>query len=84
MSWTFTTPTITPADNAIDAVCIHGKVYAEGGFCSGINYTGTTPAMWAVWFSDQDVDTFSQSIGLADAVDDKENWRRTDSLTTFD
>ena len=84
MVWTFTNPVVAVAANHIEGVCIQGQEYADGGFCSGIIYKETTPSIWAIWFSDTDMTNFSQSIGFADAVDDIENWRRTDSLTTFD
>ena len=75
MTWSFSGPIVTPADQHIDAACIYGEEYANGGFCSGIKYSDTTPALWAVWFSGEDVKTWTNATGFANAVDDSANWR---------
>ena len=52
MLWTFDTPAVAAADKNIDAVCINGDGYSNGGFCCGIKYTGALspqPEMWARW-----------------------------------
>ena len=54
MVWTFYDPHLIAADGNVDAGCIHGVDYADGGFCVGVKYTNTTPKFWAVWFTDDD------------------------------
>ena len=78
MIWTFSDPRVAVGDTHIDAACIHGPEYANGGVCSGIKYAGSTPALWAIWFSDEDMANWSDSVGFASAVDDNAQWR-TDS-----
>ena len=50
MLWAFdNTELVEDADGAVDAGCISSK-YGGGGFCAGIEYTGTntkTPRAWA-------------------------------------
>ena len=52
MQWAFdTTAIIHTAEDAIDAACISSR-YADGGFCVGIQFKGTSvrsPKLWAVW-----------------------------------
>ena len=70
MIWSFSNPIVDAADDHIDAACIYGEEYADGGFCSGIKYTSTTPAIWAIWFSVEDMTNWTDSVGFASAVDD--------------
>ena len=76
--WNFSGPQVTVSNDAIDAACIHGSEYAGGGFCCGIEYTNTTPSLWAIWFSDDDFDNWTDSVGFASAVDDTAQWRIED------
>ena len=52
MLWLFDTSAVTDtADGAIDAACISSN-YANGGFCAGIKFVGTTTRSeekWAIW-----------------------------------
>ena len=82
MVWTFSNPKV-PADNHhIDSVCIWGETYAGGGFCSGIKYAGFTPALWAIWFTDEDMEQWTQAAGLAGSVDDIAQWRTSETNFT--
>ena len=75
MLWNFSGPKVIAADDHIDAACIYGQEYAKGGFCAGIKYSLISPVMWAIWFSDDDFENWTDTVGFASAVDDTEQWR---------
>ena len=85
MTWTFANPSIAAADGHIDAACIYGADYAQGGFCNGIIYDSSNdPEVWAVWFSTDDFDGWNEAVGFSSSVVDTQNWRLEDGydLTT--
>ena len=85
MLWTFSQPAVTAADKAIDAVCINGDKYSNGGFCCGIKYSGALspqPEMWAKWVAPSEFKDFSASTGFDASVNDKDNWRTKDTSFT--
>ena len=83
MAWTFSGPQVAVDNENIDAACIHGAEYAGGGFCSGIKYYGSVPNFWAIWFSDEDMTNWTDTVGFASAVDDIAQWRTdTSDLTS--
>jgi len=52
MQWLFDTTELRHTnEDAIDAACMYSR-YADGGFCAGIQFKGTSvrsPKLWAVW-----------------------------------
>ena len=79
MTWTFSAPKITVADQNITAACIMGATnYSDGGFCCGIMYVGnfsSQPEIWATWFNYDDYENWTEADGFSETVSDTENWR---------
>ena len=84
---TFIDPTVAYGDGHIDAACIYGNSYAGGGFCTGIKYVSSSvsiqPQIWAVWFTDEQYQNFTNENGFSLGVDDTANWRTEDSNYTI-
>ena len=87
MLWAFDTTTVTKtAEGAIDAACI-SSAYADGGFCVGITWTGTSvlsPKLWANWVQQYRFNGFVSNKELG-GVDDVVDWHTTETtfLTTW-
>lgn len=91
MTWTFSAPKITVADENITAACIMGAGtvgdinYSDGGFCCGIKYVGnfsSQPEIWATWFSYADYIDWTAAEGFSLTVSDTVNWRTESSSFT--
>ena len=86
MKWTFENPAITASANgAIDAACIKDEVFAVGGVCVGLEYTGSvsyTADKWAIWVSVENFANFSANTGLVGEVD-SEKWYVENNVTSF-
>ena len=95
MEWEFTNPVVSQGDQNIDAACIHGydatlhedlMDYAGGGFCCGIKYVGSfssQPEKWAVWFSTEEKDDWTNAFGFSLSHDDTDNWRDEEDSPTY-
>ena len=87
MEWLFDTTTIVHTEeNAIDAACMYSR-YADGGFCVGIQFKGTTvrsPKLWANWVYMHQIDEFISNRELG-GHDDLVDWHtdETGFLTTW-
>jgi len=60
--------------------------YAGGGFCCGIKYVGSfssQPEKWAVWFSTEEKDDWTNAFGFSLSNDDTENWRDEEDSPTY-
>ena len=75
MTWTFSYPTIPSVDGNIDGACIYGKEYVDGGFCCGLTWQRQQTGMTALWFSQKDLEAWTQAVGFSNAVDDTAHWR---------
>ena len=87
MQWSFDTTTVLKtAEGALDAGCV-SSVYADGGFCAGITWTGTsvlTPKLWANWVQQYRFNEFVSNKPLG-GEEDITDWHtdETTFLTTW-
>ena len=87
MQWAFdTTAIVHTAEDAIDAGCISSR-YADGGFCVGIQFKGTSvrsPKLWANWVYQHQFDEFVSNRELG-GENDVSDWHtdETGFLTTW-
>ena len=75
MTWTFIDPSFAREDGNLEAACIYGNIYVNGGFCSGVKMTKTGIEPLAVWFTFNDLEAWTRAIGFSNTVDDSPQWR---------
>ena len=87
MKWSFDTTTVLKtAEGALDAACVSSP-YANGGYCAGITWTGTsvlTPKLWANWVHQYQFNAFVSNKPLG-GEEDVTDWHTTETtfLTTW-
>ena len=85
MLWGFDSQDFNHTDeDAVDAGCISSTV-ADGGFCAGVTYKGSstrTAEIWAQWSTQQQFDDFVTNKKL-DGHDDVEQWETEQTSPDF-